>query len=120
MADREIVEFTIDRIPPSLNVVLRTHWIKRRQEQELWNILVIAHRLKLKKVVFRKPVKIIYIVSFKKRRIRDVDNYIGGTKYLTDALKRTFLTRDDSEWLKKIEIGFIIGRQQTKVRIEEV
>jgi hypothetical protein len=117
---KKLVDFKLDKTPPSLNVMLRQHWTKLRKEQRVWDLMVVAYWLTCKKVVFKKPVKITYIISFKVNRGRDFDNYIGGTKFITDALKRTFLTDDSHEWLKKIEIGFMVGRESTRVRIEEV
>lgn len=68
--------------------------------------------------VFNAPVQLLYILSFPEKRLRDVDNYIGGTKLITDALKKTFLSRDDSEWVTQISVKFIQGREETTVIIE--
>jgi len=114
------VEFTLQAVPPSLNVMLRTYWIKRRKEQEKWDLLVKVEWLNRRKFVFLKPVEILYIITFKKPRLRDLDNYIGGTKYITDALKRTFITQDDADWLRRISVEFRIGKPQTRVRITEI
>ena len=115
-----MIEFTIARVPPSLNAMLRHHWTKREREQRIWDELIYYQWLKLERFIFYKPVRIIYTLSFQHNRLRDKDNYIGGTKYLTDALKRTFLTRDDSGWVRNILVNFLNnGKEYTTIRIEE-
>lgn len=113
------VEFTLQAVPPSLNVMLRTHWVKRRKEQEKWDLLVKVEWLNRRKFVFQKPVEILYIITFKDVRTRDLDNYIGGTKYITDALKRTFIPQDSAEWLRRVSVEFRTGKPQTRVSITE-
>ena len=100
------VKFTIWKLPPSLNVMFRQHWSVRHREQETWDKLIYFEWLRIGRVVFEVPVKIRYKLFFRSTRNRDYDNYIGGTKYITDALKRTFITRDDSEWVQGVEIDF--------------
>jgi len=117
--DKVAISFIIPLLPPSLNVAFRMHWIKRKRLQEEWDYLVYKHWIALTKFTFFKPVKILYTLSFASRRNRDFDNYIGGTKFVTDALKRTFLLRDDSGWLKKVEVEFTEGTPGTKIMIEE-
>lgn len=113
-------EFTLQAVPPSLNVMLRTHWVKRRKEQEKWDLLVKVEWLNRRKFVFQKPVEILYTITFKDVRTRDLDNYIGGTKYITDALKRTFITQDSAEWLRRISVEFKTGKPKTQVSITEI
>lgn len=115
------ISFIIPRVPPSLNTMLRTHWKLRYAEQYKWDQHAIAQWLARQKFIFLKPVRITYILSFRSNRTRDLDNYIGGTKYLTDSLKKTFLFRDDSAWVKGISVQFEIGeKEQTTVMITEV
>jgi Holliday junction resolvase RusA-like endonuclease len=73
-----------------------------------------------RKFLFMNPVKICYVLSFNSARPRDLDNYIGGTKYITDALKKTFFIRDDAAWVKSIEVQFVNGKEQTQITITEV
>ena len=112
--------FSVPLLPPSLNVMLRTHWRKRQLEQNRWDFLIMTQWLRFNKAIIFKPVKITYTLTFAKRRNRDFDNYIGGTKYITDALKRTFLLRDDSNWLRKVEVEFKEGNPETNIKIEEI
>lgn len=110
----------IPRTPPSLNVMLRSHWRKRSVEQSMWDSHVFAEWMKSGKFVFVRPVRIKYTIQLPATQKRDIDNYIGGTKFITDAIKRTFLTRDDSEWLQEISVKFSKGPEQTNVIIEEL
>jgi len=105
------IEFSVWRLPPSLNVMFRQHWSVRHREQEAWDKIIYLEWLRNGRVVFDVPVKIKYRLFFRHRRGRDYDNYVGGTKYITDALKRTFITRDDAEWVKGIEVFFAEDRE---------
>ncbi len=115
------VDFFISELPLSMNVILRTHWTKLRREQEYWNLAVGQKWNLLGRRVFTTPVRVKYALQFKPsaRRKRDYDNYLAGTKYVTDALKRTFLFRDDSDWLKEVALSFSEGEPGTHVYIEE-
>jgi Holliday junction resolvase RusA-like endonuclease len=112
--------FTLTRLPPSLNVMLNRHWIHRHQLQKAFDDQVGIEWLKKGRLVFMNPVSLVYVLSFPERRVRDIDNYIGGTKLITDSLKKTFLFRDDSEWIKSIEVRFIQGKEGTVVFIKKV
>ena len=114
------ISFIIPRVPPSLNTMLRVHWHERQKEQERWNIYALSCWLAKGKQVFLKPVKLSYAISFSSNRKRDLDNYIGGTKYITDALKKNFFFRDDSSWVVSIEVQFANGKEGTLVTITEV
>jgi Holliday junction resolvase RusA-like endonuclease len=119
MRHRIEVSFTITRLPPSLNKLLSKHWINRYQLQKAFDDQVWTAWQGLNRYVFMCPVKLVYVLSFPEKRIRDIDNYIGGTKLITDSLKKTFLFRDDSEWIKSIEVRFIKGKEGTAVFIRE-
>ena len=114
------IDFVIPRPVPSLNTMLRTHYRERSQEQSVWDWHVFAAWQNRRKYVFVNPVRIVYTLSFRSNRKRDLDNYIGGTKYVTDAIRRSFLTRDDAEWLREISVRFAQGPDQTKVDIQEM
>jgi len=110
----------LNRLPPSLNVLIRMHWRARGELQKAFDAQVLAAWIKARKFVFTVPVNLIYMLGFTAKHRRDIDNYIGGTKLITDALKRTFLFRDDSEWVKSIQVRFIkSGIEETVVLIEE-
>lgn len=113
------ISFALTRLPPSLNELLNRHWIRRHELQKAFDQQVSTEWLRKGRFVFMKPVRLIYVLSFPSNRTRDLDNYIGGTKLITDALKKTFLFRDDSEWIKSVEVRFIRGKEATVVFILE-
>lgn len=114
------VSFGLTRLPPSLNEIMSRHWKRRYELQKAFDDQVKIKWLQMNKVVFIKPVKLIYVLSFPEKRVRDIDNYIGGTKLITDSLKKTFLFRDDADWITSIEVRFIKGIEGTMVYIQEV
>jgi len=118
MANNEIKLF-FNRAPLSLNKLFRMHWSKRKVEEDTWPHKVHAHWLEIQRPVFLKPVRIEYTIFFDSNRDRDYDNYIGGTKMITDALRRTFITRDDAKWLKGININFENSKEGTLISIRE-
>lgn len=111
------ISFTLTRLPPSLNDLLDRHWIYRHQLKKAFDDQVKIEWLKQMRFVFTDPVRLVYVLSFPSNRTRDLDNYIGGTKLITDSLKKTFLFRDDSEWIRSIEVRFINGKEGTAVFI---
>jgi len=113
------ISFAIQRTPPSLNLMLRQHWAQRRETQKTWDNWIKYYWIANNKKVFMVPVELFYTLVFPKGVIRDVDNYIGGTKFITDALKKTFLPRDDSEWVKNVSISFRKGPEMTVIKIKE-
>lgn len=120
MTKPKSVEFTIPKLPLSLNIMLRSHKMKLLQEQNSWNWWLHSQWISHNKLMFQKPVRIKYTIVFKNNRQRDFDNYMGGTKYILDAIRRTFITRDDYLWVRGITIDFETGRDETRVLIEEV
>jgi len=113
------ITFFVPVAPESLNVTSCQHWAVRYKARNRWRNLIFEQWMINKKYVFTNPVKVLYILSFPQRRVRDKDNYIGGTKAITDALKKTFITRDDAKWLKNIDVAFIKGPLGVRVLIEE-
>lgn len=118
----KFVEITVNRLPLSLNDMVGVHWTKLLPIKETWKELIGYEWISRGRIVFLKPVQITYTIFFKDNRLRDFDNYLGGTKFINDALRHTFITRDDHRWLKKLNTEFEIDRQRayTKIRIEEV
>ncbi len=114
------IKLSIPYTPISLNLMLRMHWSKRKREQEKWDLFIFAQWMNNNRLIFFKPVKILYVLSFSAPRQRDIDNYIGGTKFITDSLRRSFLLKDDYKWLTGIEVRFLKGEEKTEIFIEEV
>lgn len=113
------VSIEISKLPNSLNSILSMHWVKRKDLQETWNMLVFKEWIASGKRLFLVPITVHYALYFSISRARDYDNYIGGTKMITDALKRTFFLRDDHSRLKEISVSFHHGEPRTIITITE-
>lgn len=110
------------RLPLSLNHILRANRWSRMREQKVWDFHIIAAWVQSDQKKFLNPVRIKFLLYFHTDRRRDYDNYLGGTKYIIDALKRTFLTRDDYKMVKSVSLEFFVdhhGDQRTVILIEE-
>ena len=103
-----------------MNVMLRMHWTSRAAIQKIWDDWVIVQWYKYDRIMFNKPVRLLYVLHFQKIGVKDLDNYLGGSKFITDALKKTFLVRDDYFWLRSISMDFRKGKESTVVSIEEL
>lgn len=117
------IEFSVPKLPLSLNRMLTSHWSDLRREKARWDLHILSFWLAHQKFIFFKPIRIIYTLGFNIKRNRDYDNFLGGTKYITDSLKKTFITRDDSMWVVEIGIRFEVIQgavPRTKVLMEEV
>jgi Holliday junction resolvase RusA-like endonuclease len=95
------------------------HWRVRSEEKEKVDYFFYEQWLKLNRVMFLKPIKIHYDIYFSITRRRDFDNYIAGTKFFNDAVKRTFTVRDDSKWIVGLSVSFHQGDDKTVVTIQE-
>lgn len=99
----------------SQNVYNKWHWSKRagngKRSEKMswyWNILSACGRRA------RKPYLKAYILSFRKGRLLDEANLIGGAKPLVDALVDAGLLKDDD-----VESCKIHYYQHKKVRDEK-
>lgn len=115
-----MINFSIPITPPSLNTVLRVHWAVRSKLQKQWDEWIYFYWREMGSPVITRPVNLFYTLSFPRLASRDIDNYIGGTKFATDALKRTFITRDDYLWLQSVLVRFQRGPKKTDIVIKEV
>lgn len=90
---------TISTAVPSLNVLLRMHWAKRRRLcDDAQREIMAQHGLPLP--ARRRVARAVRIMSYR-RRLLDKDNLIGGTKPIVDALKSCGFIWDDSpEWIE--------------------
>jgi len=115
------ISFFIPKKAKSLNTLMRQHWTERSKEKQAWGEHIFSEWMKYHRFVFIKPVKVLYLISNPTKCLRDKDNFIGGAKELiTDYLKKTFITRDDAEWLQNIDVEFVKGNEGVRVIIEEV
>ena len=89
------------------------HWAKRHRLRNIYCLLV-RNQMKLNKLSKADPGASyeISILAFRRYRIRDYDNIVGGCKQLLDALsKEGFIWDDDTEYIGIPKIS----QQQAKV-----
>lgn len=94
------VVFTIPRITPSLNKLLRMHYRTRMVERESWEkeVLIGLFAVECPKAKHNEK-RSVDITSYR-ISLLDHDNFIGGLKILIDALKNLkYIYDDDLEHL---------------------
>ena len=110
---------TIPNIPKSLNELFKLGGFGRNRHKNdiLGEVFLEIKRQKIKPII--GVVSLVYELTFEKRRARDLDNFIAGTKYWTDALRKAkIIAEDNSEVLKAISVEFKQGEKlQTIIRI---
>jgi hypothetical protein len=90
--------FQIPREVPSQNVRERWHWSKQRREVKSWAGAFLARMRPGDRAT--KPREVI-IQAYRKRRISDFANLVGGCKGMVDGLVSAGLLVDDStEWVR--------------------
>lgn len=106
------------RLPPSLNTYLTMHWRKRQELKTTWEELIRTEWVRMRRPKFTGPVELYYWLEFDTYRHRDFDNYVGGTKPLTDALKGTFIVDDSAKHVRSVTVHFVQGNvKQTGIEI---
>lgn len=80
---------------PSQNVRERTHWATRRRQEKRWD-RAIRWQTGLEDGTTSRRRK-VRIISFRRQRITDNANLVGGAKGLIDCLVRAGLLVDDSD-----------------------
>ena len=107
--------WTFQRVPLTLNQLLRTHWRARSRDLEdwKWQILSVAgnrHRLAKKS---RVRLKILVF----RGRLQDPDNRYGSVKHLVDALVRLGWLVDDSDFWLQLEVVEIVDRKAQRTEV---
>ena len=116
---------------PSLNQILAWgHW-RREQEHDRFQrqAVVILKYLHIQPGVITKslpiypfpgPVKILIDLCFKKKRVRDADNYAGGAKWLIDAIvKAGILPDDNTSVIPEVpDIKIICGEKENRMVVQ--
>lgn len=118
-SNNRMVSFAVPLVPLSLNELNHMHWAAKLKHRRAVNAAVEKVWEECGRRIFTRPVKLRYVLGFEVARQRDRDNYIGGTKDFTDALRRTFLFRDDSEFVVDIRVAFLRNCSGTVIIIEE-
>ena len=120
----KICWFTIPRLTPSNNELLRMHHMERAKLNNtwFWEIKAAANAFEHNRDVIPRcaaPVKRgVRIVSYRKQKM-DADNFFGGLKPLIDALVSVRLIWDDSPDLLelKAEIQLDMDNQRTHIEL---
>jgi Holliday junction resolvase RusA-like endonuclease len=81
---------------PSQNVTDRMHWRTRTRHIQTWRIHVAAAARRIGATEATGPMA-VRIISYRRRRITDAANLVGGAKATVDALTRAGLIQDDSD-----------------------
>lgn len=106
------VEFEVPRVHPSLNVWVNWHWGKRRNERDIWDLLIKNVWREALKVKFKGMVKVSICYYVKSDRVRDYDNWTP--KFIMDALKKTFIIDDNMRVVKAPKWEFVCGAKESK------
>jgi hypothetical protein len=85
---------TIPYLVPSQNVRERQHWRVQRRDIATVAIMLRGHGAKIPKATGRR---LVTITSYRRQRIRDSANLVGGCKGLNDAMVRAELLVDDCD-----------------------
>lgn len=86
-----------DRVPLTLNKLLRTHWAGKKRDLESWKTWVLG--IAGNKTGVNGKVRVTITVY--RAKLQDPDNATGSVKPLVDALNRLGWMVDDSvKWLE--------------------
>ena|SRR3990167_2275354 len=110
------MQLILDIVPPSLNKLFAmNHWSRGKLKKEIESLIYYeCKKQKIKKI--EGPLCLSFVLTFKKKRIRDIDNYTAGTKFLTDGLRYAGIISDDnSEIVKEIKVQFIQGKKDQTI-----
>lgn len=77
---------------PSQNVRDLWHWSKRAREVKSW-----TYQFRAKCRPLPNVKRMVHITSYRKQRITDIANLIGGAKGLCDGLSHAGLIMDDAD-----------------------
>lgn len=115
----DAIKLTIPRTPPSYSQIIRMKVRDRIQMKKLWRTEVMV-ALTIKDgpyafmgsmAHFKAGFKEVYIYQYRKRLIRDKENFDASIKPILDALKHNHLIIDDD--MKNIEVVSICQKRAT-------
>lgn len=106
----------ISEAPPSNNVLLRTHFRKRKELREVWYALLYSAFFH--EGITRATGKRSIVITIRSKRERDeLNNTLGADKLICDNLKRLGWIVDDSpKWCDVLVTGEV-GDPQTVVEV---
>ena len=102
---REVIEFEVPLVPPTINVLMRKHWSYRRNQKGLWACEIMAALSDPGEYLDARIMKHANTHGYRKLRIEitvhhnrefDQDNLASIGKIPLDALKQLGIIVDDS------------------------
>ena len=107
----------------SRNVIDRLHWAAKSRLRKVYQLFIrqeMSH-YRLKKAEPGEKF-ILELTTFRKRRIGDHDNLVGGAKQMIDALVHEgFIWDDDTKFIGKPSIAQMKSKEEcTIIRREKV
>tara|TARA_Y100001938_G_C8076128_1_gene426219 strand:+ start:1643 stop:2014 length:372 start_codon:yes stop_codon:yes gene_type:complete len=96
-----IETITIPICTLSRNKLDKMHWAAKHRLRNQYCLLV-RNQMRLNKIPKAEPGQVysIRILTFRRYRIRDYDNLVGGIKQLLDAMsKEQFIWDDDTKYI---------------------
>ena len=90
-----MIRIVINALLPSQNVRERAHWRSRRRQEKAWEMVIRCQASVEDTTTTRR--RLVKIISYRRQRITDEANLIGGAKGLVDCLVRAGLLVDDSD-----------------------
>lgn len=113
-----LIELHIPEPTPSVNKFHGYHWSKKAKERKRWSWLVRAARMHVR-VPMLPPEHCKLVIDRYGARLLDRDNFIAGTKFLTDSLVAEGFMVDDSPAHLTAEYHQFIGKPyRTIIKIE--
>ncbi len=114
------IELCLNKGITSRNIWDKKHWKKRMQERRQWESLLwsaAASRKVLKSLKTPDAYKTITIHGYR-NHVLDHDNFVGGCKYLLDAMVRLGWMPDDSSASCQVSYEQHVGKRvETRVLI---
>jgi hypothetical protein len=94
------IEFSIPRIPMTINKLMRSHWAVIRREKKVWMDEIRAalgmKGMREMRAWAELPGKIRVELNVHHTRLFDPDNLVSCAKLILDAMKTLRLIADDS------------------------
>ena len=107
--------WTFDRVPLTLNQLLRTHWAARGRDLESWKYHILAVAGNRHKLAKRGRVRLKIVVY--RGKLQDPDNAVGSVKPLVDALKRLGWLVDDTLEYLDLEVVELVDRKNQRTEV---
>jgi len=107
--------WVFDRVPLTLNQLLRSHWAKRGRDLESWKYHVLAGAGNRHKLAKRGRIRLRIVVYRAKRQ--DKDNRYGSVKHLVDALTSVGWLVDDSTYWLDLEVEEVVDRKNQRTQV---